>query len=93
MEGKKYKFTIGALAEFQELTGNDILFKGADLMNVNNAIALVFVGQKAAGGNQTLEEVKEMAPREFIKCQTDAINAFGDAFPAEEGKKTKQKKR
>ncbi len=92
MEEQKYKFTIGALGEFQEITGKDILFKGADLMNINNAIALIFVGQKAAGKDVSLEEIKSMSPNDFIKEQLEAIKSFGEAFPPEKTTKKKAEK-
>ena len=89
VKGKKVapKYTVGALEEYYELTGEDILFDGGAVNTPLKRKSFLLVGIKYGtpkGAIKTLEEVDEMEAGEFFKVFTACLDVFTKVFEVED---------
>lgn len=86
INGHEYpiSYTIGALEEFEKLTGVDLLFSGSTFETLKEKRVFIQVGTGC-------EEVKELSPKEFIRVFGVCFKYYQSLFPTGDGKSEKKK--
>lgn len=81
------RYTVGALEEYYELTGEDILFSGGNMDTPSKRSAFVYVGLKHEG--ITREDFDDMTISEFNRILEECLKVLakdvgGDVKPGED---------